>query len=97
MVRDDVAFNTRLGGHPPHGERPYAGGVGNNNNHYATAETSGVDLSTALKQTTQSGPTDPDRATAASSPPRNGVPSSSTAPTAMFLSLINHLCNDMER
>src|SRR5580692_10063792 len=57
MVRDDVAFNTALsadilytvnsGGLPPVSAA--------NNDHYAMAETNGVDLSTALKATTQSG------------------------------------------
>src|SRR6202171_4078457 len=56
MTRDDVAFNTALSddilyivnasGLPAPSPM--------NNNHYATAETNGVDLSTTLRRTTQS-------------------------------------------
>ncbi len=57
MTRDDVAFNTALSDdilyvvNAPGLPAPSAA----NNNHYATAESSGVDLSTALQRTTQSG------------------------------------------
>jgi hypothetical protein len=102
MVRDDVAFNTALsadilytvnsGGLPPVSAA--------NNNHYATAETNGVDLSTALKATTQSGTYGiPTEATA-------GLITTRGAASAFFINgtnramfrftMINHLCNDME-
>jgi hypothetical protein len=102
MVRDDVAFNTALsadilytvnsGGLPPVSAA--------NNNHYATAETNGVDLSTALKATTQSGAYGiPTEATA-------GLITTRGAASAFFINgtnramfrftMINHLCNDME-
>src|SRR5207247_7590676 len=56
MTRDDVAFNTALSDdilytvNAPGLPAPSAA----NNNHYATAESNGVDLSTALRRTTQS-------------------------------------------
>jgi len=102
MVRDDVAFNTALsadilytvnsGGLPPVSAA--------NNNHYAMAETNGVDLSTALKATTQSGTYGiPTEATA-------GLITTRGAASAFFINgtnramfrftMINHLCNDME-
>jgi hypothetical protein len=102
MVRDDVAFNTALsadilytvnsGGLPPVSAA--------NNDHYATAETNGVDLSTALKATTQSGTYGiPTEATA-------GLITTRGAASAFFINgtnramfrftMINHLCNDME-
>src|ERR1700682_2073327 len=57
MTRDDVAFNTALSDdilyvvNAPGLPAPSAA----NNNHYATAESNGVDLSTALRRSTQSG------------------------------------------
>ena len=102
MVRDDVAFNTALsadilytvnsGGLPPVSAA--------NNDHYAMAETNGVDLSTALKATTQSGTYGiPTEATA-------GLITTRGAASAFFINgtnramfrftMINHLCNDME-
>ena len=102
MVRDDVAFNTALsadilytvnsGGLPPVSAA--------NNDHYAMAETNGVDLSTALKATTQSGTYGiPTEATA-------GLITTRGATSAFFINgtnramfrftMINHLCNDME-
>ena len=58
MVRDDVAFNTALSADILYtvnsGRRPPLVSAANND-HYATAEANGVDLSTALKATTQSG------------------------------------------
>ena len=102
MVRDDVAFNTALsadilytvnsGGLPPVSAA--------NNDHYATAETNGVDLSSALKATTQSATYGiPTEATA-------GLITTRGAASAFFINgtnramfrftMINHLCNDME-
>src|SRR5437763_15056700 len=57
MSRDDLAFNTALSDdilyvvNAPGLPAPSAA----NNNHYAAAESNGVDLSTALQRTTQSG------------------------------------------
>jgi hypothetical protein len=101
MVRDDVPFNTALSAdilYTVNGSSlPPVSAA--NNNHYATAEANGVDLSTALKQTTQSG--------------TYGIPSTATAGLittraaayayfingtnrAMFrFTMINHLCNDL--
>jgi hypothetical protein len=102
MVRDDVAFNTALSADILYTVN--AGGLpavsAANNNHYATAETNGVDLSTALKQTTQSGTYGiPTEATA-------GLITTRGATSAFFINgtnramfrftMINHLCNDME-
>jgi hypothetical protein len=102
MVRDDVAFNTALsadilytinaGGLPA----PSVAG----NDHYATADTNGVDLSTTLVKTTQSSvygtPVD---ATA-------GLITTRGAESAFFINgtnramfrftMINHFCRDME-
>ena len=102
MVRDDVAFNTALSADILYTVN--AGGLpavsAANNNHYATAETNGVDLSTALKQTTQSGTYGiPTEATA-------GLITTRGAASAFFINgtnramfrftMINHLCNDMQ-
>jgi hypothetical protein len=102
MVRDDVAFNTALSADILYTVN--AGGLpavsAANNNHYATAETNGVDLSAALKQTTQSGTYGiPTEATA-------GLITTRGAASAFFINgtnramfrftMINHLCNDME-
>jgi hypothetical protein len=102
MVRDDVAFNTALSADILYtvnsGGLPAVSAA--NNDHYATAETNGVDLSTALKQTTQSGTYGiPTEATA-------GLITTRGAASAFFINgtnramfrftMINHLCNDME-
>ena len=57
MVRDDVAFNTALSADILYTiNAPGLPAPSNASNaHYATAETNGVDLSTTLKQATQSG------------------------------------------
>jgi len=103
MVRDDVDFRTVLsgdilytvnaGGLPP----PSAA----NNDHYATAEANGVDLSTALKATTQSSVYGlPAAATAGVMTTRGGASAFFVAGTnrAMFrFTLMNHLCHDMEQ
>jgi hypothetical protein len=101
MVRDDVPFNTALSadilyvvnspGLPP--------ASSSNNNHYATAESNGIDLSTALKQTTQSATYGtPTGATA-------GLITTYAAENAFFINgtnramfrftMINHFCNDL--
>jgi hypothetical protein len=102
MVRDNVPFNTVLSadilytvsgsGLPPVSA--------SNNDHYAAAETNGVDLSTALQATTQSAVYGlPAAATA-------GVITSRGAAAAFFINgtnramfrftMINHMCHDME-
>jgi hypothetical protein len=102
MTRDDVAFNTALSddilyivnasGLPAPSPM--------NNNHYATAETNGVDLSTTLQRTTQSAAYGtPAQATA-------GLITTRGAASAFFINgtnramfrftMINHLCHDME-
>ena len=101
MVRDDVPFNTALSadilytvnspGLPPPSNA--------SNSHYATAEANGVDLSTTLKQTTQSATYGtPTAATA-------GLLTTYAAESAFFIkgtnramfrfTMINHFCNDM--
>ena len=101
MVRDDVPFNTALSadilytvnspGLPPPSNA--------SNSHYATAEANGVDLSTTLKQTTQSATYGtPTAATA-------GLLTTYAAEAAFFIkgtnramfrfTMINHFCNDM--
>jgi hypothetical protein len=101
MVRDDVPFNTALSADILYTVN--ASGLpapsAANNNHYATAETNGVDLSTALTQTMQSSTYGlPAAATA-------GLLTTRGAASAFFLkgtnramfrfTMINHLCNDM--
>jgi len=102
MVRDDVPFNTALSADILYTvNSPGLPAVSAaNNDHYATAETNGVDLSATLKATTQSQtygiPTD---ATA-------GLITTRGAASAFFINgtnramfrftMINHLCNDME-
>jgi len=102
MTRDDVAFNTALSDdilyivNAPGLPAPSAA----NNNHYATAEMNGVDLSTTLQRTTQSATYGtPVQATA-------GLISTRGAASAFFINgtnramfrftMINHLCHDME-
>ena len=102
MVRDDVPFNTALSAdilytvNAPGLPAP----SNSSNSHYATAETNGVDLSSTLKQTTQSGTYGtPTGATA-------GLITTYGAEAAFFINgtnramfrftMINHLCNDMQ-
>ena len=102
MTRDDVAFNTALSDdilyvvNAPGLPAPSAA----NNNHYATAESNGADLSTVLQRTTQSGAYGtPVQATA-------GLITTRGAASAFFINgtnramfrftMINHLCHDME-
>ena len=102
MARDDVPFNTALSadilyvvnapGLPPPSN--------SSNSHYATAEANGVDLSTTLRQTTQSATYGtPTAATA-------GLLTTYAAEAAFFIkgtnramfrfTMINHFCNDMQ-
>jgi hypothetical protein len=102
MTRDDLPFNTALSDdvlyivNAPGLPAPSAA----NNNHYASAETNGVDLSSALRRTTQSAAYGtPVQATA-------GLITTRAAASAFFIkgtnramfrfTLINHLCHDME-
>jgi hypothetical protein len=101
MVRDDVAFNTVLSADILY--KSNASGLppvsAANNNHYATAETNGVDLKATLIATTQSAAYGlPTAATA-------GVMTTRGASSAFFINgtnramfrftLINHLCTDL--
>jgi hypothetical protein len=101
MVRDNVPFNTALSAdilyvvNSPGLPAP----SNSNNNHYATAEANGVDLSTTLKQTSQSATYGtPTAATA-------GLITTYAAEAAFFINgtnramfrftMINHFCNDL--
>jgi hypothetical protein len=102
MVKDNVPFNTALSAdliYTVNGATPAASP--SNNDHYANAESSGINLMTALQATTQSSilgiPAD---ATA-------GFITSRAAAEAFFIdgtnramfrfTLMNHLCRDMEQ
>ncbi len=102
MVRDDVPFNTALSAdltYTVDGVSPAASP--SNNDHYANAETSGVNLKDALHATTQSSVLGiPSEATA-------GFITSRASSAAFFIdgtnramfrfTLINHLCRDLEQ
>jgi hypothetical protein len=101
MVRDDVAFNTALSADLLYTvNAPGLPAPSNASNaHYATAEANGVDLSTALKASTQSATYGtPTAATA-------GLLTTYAAEAAFFINgtnramfrftMINHFCNDM--
>src|SRR5579862_6685100 len=101
MVRDDVPFNTALSADLLYTvNAPGLPAPSNSSNaHYATAEANGVDLSTALKQTSQSAVYGtPTAATA-------GLITTYAAEAAFFINgtnramfrftMINHFCNDM--
>jgi hypothetical protein len=101
MVRDDVPFNTALSADLLYTvNAPGLPAPSNASNaHYATAEANGVDLSTALKQTSQSAVYGtPTAATA-------GLITTYAAEAAFFINgtnramfrftMINHFCNDM--
>jgi hypothetical protein len=101
MVRDDVAFNTALSA-----DILYVSNASGlpapspaNNDHYATAETQGVDLKSTLVQTTQSGVYGiPTTATAGLMTTRASTSSFFINGTnrAMFrFTLMAHLCNDL--
>src|SRR2546426_2166920 len=102
MTRDDVAFNTALSDdilytvNAPGLPAPSSA----NNDHYATAEANGVDLSAALKRTTQSGSYGtPAQGTAGLITTRGAASAFFVNGTnrAMFrFTMINHLCHDME-
>ncbi|HYC10378.1 MAG TPA: hypothetical protein VEC10_12120 [Steroidobacteraceae bacterium] len=102
MVRDDVPFNTALSADILYtvnsGGLPAPSNA--SNSHYAMAEANGVDLSSALKQTSQSGTYGtPTAATA-------GLLTTYAAEAAFFINgtnramfrftMINHFCNDMQ-
>jgi hypothetical protein len=102
MVRDDVPFNTALSADILYTiNSPGLPAPSNSSNaHYATGETNGVDLSSTLKQTTQSATYGtPTAATA-------GLITTYGAEAAFFINgtnramfrftMINHLCNDMQ-
>jgi len=101
MVRDDIPFNTALSAdilyisNAPGLPAPSAA----NNSHYATAESTGVNLQTTLVQTTQSGVyAIPTTATAGLMTTRASTSSFFINGTnrAMFrFTLIAHLCNDL--
>ena len=105
MVRDGVPFDQVLSGDILYTVTG-AGASGlpapaiNNNNHYAAAETNGVDLSTALVKTTQSGVYGlPSAATAGVITTYGGASAFFINGTnrAMFrFTMINHMCNDMQ-
>jgi hypothetical protein len=102
MVRDDVPFNTALSAdltYTVNGVSPAASP--SDNDHYINAETSGVDLFTALRSTQQSSVMGiPPEATA-------GFLTSRAASAAFFIdgtnramfrfTMINHMCRDMEQ
>src|SRR5581483_11501830 len=101
MVHDDVPFNTALSAdilYTVNASGLPAPSV-SNNDHYAMAETNGVDLSSTLRATTQSATYGiPTAATA-------GLLTTRGATSAFFINgtnramfrftMINHLCNDM--
>ena len=101
MVRDNVPFNTVLSADILYtvNSSGLPAVANNNNNHYATAEANGVDLSSTLVATTQSAAYGiPTAATA-------GVITSYGGASAFFINgtnramfrftMINHMCNDM--
>jgi hypothetical protein len=102
MVRDDVPFNTALSAdilytsNAPGLPAPSSA----NNDHYAAAETNGVDLKKTLVATTQSAVYGlPPEATAGLITTRGAASAFFIKGTnrAMFrFTLINHLCHDME-
>ncbi len=102
MVRDDVDFSTALSAdilyvsNAPGLPAPSAG----DNNHYATAETQGVDMFSTLTAATQSGVYGlPTNATAGLMTTRASASSFFINGTnrAMFrFTMIAHLCNDLE-
>jgi hypothetical protein len=102
MVRDNVPFNTVLSGDILYTvNSPGLPGVSPaNNNHYAMAETNGVDLSSALVPTTQSAAYGlPADATAGVITTAGGAGAFFINGTnrAMFrFTMINHMCNDMQ-
>ena len=102
MVRDDVPFNTVLSGDILYTvNSPGLPAVSPaNNNHYAMAETNGVDLSSTLVPTSQSAAYGlPAEATAGVITTAGGAGAFFINGTnrAMFrFTMINHMCNDMQ-
>jgi hypothetical protein len=102
MVRDNVPFDQVLSGDILYTVQ--ASGLPapaiNNNDHYTAAETQGVDLSTALKATSQSAVYGlPTAATAGVITTYGGASAFFINGTnrAMFrFTMINHMCNDMQ-
>ena len=102
MVRDDLPFNSVLSDDILYTSN--AGGLpapaAANNNHYAMAETNGVDLKATLVRTSQSSVYGiPAAATAGVMTTRGGASAFFVAGTnrAMFrFTMLNHLCHDME-
>ena len=103
MVRDNVAFNTALSADILYTVN--ASGLPApstmNNDHYAAAETNGVDLSTALKAGSQSQTYGTPAAATAGLITTRGAASAffiNGTNRAMFrFTLMNHLCHDMEQ
>jgi hypothetical protein len=101
MVRDDVPFNTALSADILYTvNSPGLPAPSNASNaHYATAEANGVDLSSTLKQTTQSGTYGTPTAATAGLITTYGAESAffiNGTNRAMFrFTMINHFCNDM--
>jgi len=102
MVRDGVPFDQVLSGdilYTVNASGLPAPSI-NNNNHYATAETNGVDLSSALVKTSQSAVYGlPSAATAGVITTYGGASAFFINGTnrAMFrFTMINHMCNDMQ-
>ena len=103
MARDDVDFSTALSDdilytvNAPGLPAPSAA----NNDHYAAAETNGVDLFSTLKKTTQSGTYGLTPAATAGLMTTRGAASAffiNGTNRAMFrFTMMNHLCHDMEQ
>jgi hypothetical protein len=102
MVRDDVPFNTALSADILYTvNAPGLPAPSNASNaHYATAEANGVDLSTALKASTQSATYGTPTAATAGLLTTYGAESAffiNGTNRAMFrFTMINHFCNDMQ-
>jgi hypothetical protein len=101
MVRDDVPFNTALSAdilYVVNGVSPAPSNA--SNGHYATAEANGVDLSTALKATSQSAVYGTPTAATAGLLTTYGAESAffiNGTNRAMFrFTMINHFCTDMQ-
>jgi hypothetical protein len=104
MVRDDVDFREILKGDILYLAQGVAGVPAyslNNNDHYESLEGNGVDLSTALVRSTQSGVTGlPPQATAGVMTTRGAAKSffkDGTNRAMLRFTLMNHLCSDLEQ
>ena len=101
MVRDDVPFNTALSADILYVVNGVSPAPSNSSNaHYATAEANGVDLSTALKASSQSAVYGTPTAATAGLLTTYGAESAffiNGTNRAMFrFTMINHFCHDME-